>query len=152
MSQQWEVLTSVHPSKASSNSLPVFTLPLILYSDDTSGNRSKKWNKFDVWTLLLAGLPRSDNAKMENIHMITASNQVSALDMSTPIVKDLQKLEEEGIVTYDAHLKQNVRVLAKVLVIICDNGRSTQLLNLCGGAARRYCRMCLVSLKLITQY
>ena len=134
----------VHPSKANAKGLPVFNLPLILYSDDTSGNRSKKWNKLDVWALLLGGLPRSNNAKMENIHMITVSNQVAALDMTIPIVEDLQKLEEVGVVIYDSHLQQEVKIFAKVIAIICDNGRSTQLLNLNGGAGRKYCRMCMV--------
>lgn len=31
-------------------------VPLILFTDDTSGNRSKKCNTFESWYLLLAGL------------------------------------------------------------------------------------------------
>lgn len=76
-------------------------IPLILYSDDTSGNRSKKWNKFDLWSLLLAGLPREENTKMENIHIIGASNQVEALEMADPIVDDLLQLEQVGIEVYE---------------------------------------------------
>ena len=72
-------------------------IPLILYSDDTSGNRSKK---FDIWALMLAGLPRAENSKAENIHLIAASNQVTAMDMAEAIVTDL-KLLEEGVVMFD---------------------------------------------------
>ena len=82
---------------------------------------------------------------MENIHIIGASNQVAALEMAEPIVDDLIHLESEGIEVYDAHLKQCVKLFAPVIAILCDNGRATQLLNLCGGSARRYCRMCFVS-------
>ncbi len=31
------------------------TIPLILFCDDTSGNKSKKWNKFIEWDLIIAG-------------------------------------------------------------------------------------------------
>ena len=45
-------------------------VPLILFTDDTSGNRSKIWNKFDYWSLKLAGLPNKENGKLHNIHLI----------------------------------------------------------------------------------
>lgn len=39
------------------------------------------------------------------------SNEVT-IDMIVLIVKDLQNLEDVGIVTYDAHLQQEVKVLS----------------------------------------
>ncbi len=42
-------------------------VPIALFSDDLSGNKSKKSNSFDVWAMLLAGLPRRENAKLKNI-------------------------------------------------------------------------------------
>ena len=39
---------SSHPLKEKFNK-PVVMLPLILFTDDTSGNKSKKWHKFDSW-------------------------------------------------------------------------------------------------------
>ena len=38
-----------HPLKARADGKRVVMLPLILFSDDTSGNRSKKWHKFESW-------------------------------------------------------------------------------------------------------
>ena len=37
--------------------------PIFLYSDDTSGNRSKKWNCFNLWCIQQAALPRIENAR-----------------------------------------------------------------------------------------
>ena len=51
------------------------------YTDDTSGNRSKKWNKFDLWCFLLAGMNRHDNAKVHRIHFVTCSNQAGATEI-----------------------------------------------------------------------
>ena len=115
-----------------------------MYSDDTSGNRSKKWNKFDVWATMLAGLPKSENSKLENIHFIAASNQVSAVEMSGEIVKDLKQLER-GVVMYDSHMKQEVLVVAPVIAFICDNVRGSELVNHMGHNANKYCRICQVT-------
>ena len=87
--------------------IPVVMVPLTLYSDDLSGNKSNKYNSFDVWAMMLAGLPREDNAKLSNIHFIAGSNRVKAVEMSKPIVDDLLKLED-GIVMFDAMTKQEV--------------------------------------------
>ena len=47
---------SVHTTKMKSKGLPVTTLPLVLFADDTSGNVSKKWNKFIEWNMIVAGI------------------------------------------------------------------------------------------------
>ena len=135
----------VHPLKQRAGSMPVITLPILLNSDDTSGNRSKKWNGFNLWCMLLAGLGKADNAKLKNIHFITCSNIVPTLEMAKPIARDLYVLENEGIVTYDAYLQQHVLVLAPVLCLLADNPRSSELVNHLGSAARKYCRICDVS-------
>ena len=46
-------------------------LPLVLFADDTSGNRSKKWHKLESWFLRLAGLP-SDLASCLEIFFLFA--------------------------------------------------------------------------------
>ena len=35
-----------------------------------------------MWAMMLAGLPRSKNTNLENIHLIAASNLVTALEMA----------------------------------------------------------------------
>lgn len=121
--------------------MPVAMVPLALYSDDTSGNRSKKWNSFDVWALMLAGLPRKENAKLNNIHLICASNSVKALDMAKAIVDDLLALEK-GVVMFDSALQKEVLVVAPVLCFLADNARSSELVNHSGSSANKFCRMC----------
>lgn len=128
-------------SKYSASDIPVAMVPLVLYSDDTSGNRSKKWNSFDVWALMLAGLPKHENSKLQNIHLICASNNVKALDMTKPIVDDLLKLEE-GVVMFDSAIQSNVLVVAPVLCFLADNVRASELTNHCGSSANKYCRIC----------
>ena len=64
-------LATPHPLKKQLielGNMPVVMVALMIYSDDTSGNKLKLWNKFDLWCFLLAGLPKEENAKLENIH------------------------------------------------------------------------------------
>ena len=139
--QQHSRHTTSHPLK--SNGRPVVIVPLLIYSDDTSGTRSKKWNKFDCWCFLLAGLPHEENAHIHNIHFITCSNQASATDIMGPVIDDLKRLKE-GIPMFDAYLQQEVLVVAPVMAFLCDNPRHSELLGHAGGRARKYCRMCMV--------
>lgn len=128
--------------------LPVIIMPLFLYSDDTSGNRTKKWNKFDVWCASLACLPREKAQGTANIFLLSASNRVSAMQMSKPIVDDILTLEQ-GICTYDSYLKTDVFVVAPVICLLCDNARASELLNHLGSTALCLCRMCDVSCVII---
>ena len=87
-------------------------IPLVLFCDDVSGNRSKKWNKFDLWAMDYRGVA----IVAWKTHFICASNEV---DLSKPIV-DLILLEEEGVVMYDAMHE----VVAPVLCVLADNARA----------------------------
>lgn len=104
-------------------------------------SRSKKWNKFESWYLLLAGLPHKENAKHNNIHFIATSNTASPMEMCHPIANELLSLER--IEAYDAHLGQHVLVVAPLLLVICDNPRASELCNHLGGAATKYCHFCM---------
>ena len=111
--------------------------------DDTSGNRSSKWNKFDSWCMTLAGLPQHMAGKPQHVHSISCSNNVSALDLAGPLVEDLLKLEN-GIHMYDASKGVEVLVLSPVMGLYCDNPLASKLLNHLGSSAAKFCRVCLV--------
>ncbi|KAI8136692.1 hypothetical protein BJV82DRAFT_547949, partial [Fennellomyces sp. T-0311] len=67
----------------------VRVIPLNLFSDDTSGNTSKKWNKFDSWSMVPAALPLAERNKRENTFLLCVHNRLSAIDMLADIVDDL---------------------------------------------------------------
>ena len=140
--QEYIDFTSTHPLR--SCGYPVVIAPIVLFSDDTSGNKSKKWNKFDCWCMTLAGLPQHLANKPQNIHFISCSNSVSALEMVPPLVEDLLRLEK-GIHAYDASKGTEVLVFAPVMSLLCDNPRASELLNHLGSNAKKFCRICLVN-------
>ena len=150
--QELDTYISPNPLRDIAGGKPVLTLPLILYSDDMSGNKSKKWHEFNNWCLLLAGLPRHLNSQLANIHLISFSDSVSTLAMAVPIADELLHLETEGMELFDAHLNQKVHVITPLLLCICDNPRASELLNHRGSSARKPCRMCLVSLYVVWSF
>ena len=115
LTQEYLEYTSTHPLKACR--CPIVVTPIILFSDDTSGNMSIKWNKCDSWCMTLAGLPLCMVDKPHHLHSISCSNNVSALDMSAPLIKDLFKLEN-GVYMYDASKEEQVLVFAPVMSIL----------------------------------
>lgn len=125
--------------------------PVILYSDDTSGSKSKKWCKFDIWCLSLAGLPISEARTLENIHFLACSNNVFALDMADALVNELLKLEQ-GVIVYDAVSQCDILVIAPVMCILCDNARASELSNHLGAKAIKYCRICMASIMFVLEF
>lgn len=142
--QQYSSFVSPSRLKNLANGKPVVLLPLILYTDDLSGNKSKQWKKFDCWCLKLAGLSKKENSKLHNIHFICCSNKTSVVELSEPVVEELKVLEEVGIEAYDAGLQTDVLLVAPVLCVICDNPRQSEIMNHLGSTAKRFCRMCMV--------
>lgn len=53
--KEWKKFIAVHSAKEKANGMLVMTIPIILFCYDTSGNKSKKWNKFIEWDLIIAG-------------------------------------------------------------------------------------------------
>eukprot|EP00731_Ephydatia_muelleri_P027586 Em0019g459a len=144
---EYTTLSSPHPMKAKSigcGGLPVIMAPISIFSDDTSGNKSKVWNKFNSWNFLLAGLSRKDNAKLHNIHFICASNKAPVMEMAVPLVQEFNALEREGIVVFNAFLQCKMIVVAPILSFLCDNPRGAEICSQLGATAVMYCRICRV--------
>ena len=66
--QEYQSFIKPNRLKVIARGRTIVMLPVILYTDDPSGNKSKQWNKFDSWCVKLAGLPKKENSKLHNIH------------------------------------------------------------------------------------
>jgi hypothetical protein len=142
--QEYEAFLLPHRLKSVACGKKVVMLPLILYTDDTSGNRSKQWNKFDCWCFKIAGLSTAENSRLHNIHFICCSNKCAVLDMTKPLVDDLIMLESRGVEVHDALLGEEVLVIAPVICMIGDNPRQSEIMNHAGTTANLFCRICMV--------
>ena len=86
---------------------------------------------------------------MQNIHLLTCSNRVDVLELIDPVIPDLVQLETMGLTTYDAHMHQDVLIVAPILLGMHDNPRASEIVNHLGSAANLFCRVCMVSIQFV---
>jgi hypothetical protein len=76
--------------RAKAQGARVYAFHVLAYCDDTSGNKSKKWNKHNSILFSAAGLPREEAQKEYNIHFLATSNQAPPLEMMDGFVEQIE--------------------------------------------------------------
>ncbi|KAI8828081.1 hypothetical protein BJ741DRAFT_518782, partial [Chytriomyces cf. hyalinus JEL632] len=123
------------------NGRQVFHVPLTLFNDDTSGNSSQKWNKYESWSFTFAGLPFKKTQLQENTNFICTSKHASAIE-STCIITDCLRELRKGILVYDVVLCEEVFVTASVLQILGDNPALSSIVSHTGLTSSTPCHFC----------
>ncbi|KAI9356421.1 hypothetical protein BD770DRAFT_390206 [Pilaira anomala] len=117
--------------------------PIVIWSDDTSGNKSKQYNVFDSYLMYLAAMPLEKRTRRENaMFLCTSDKNLQAVNMLGPIVEDLKQLEE-GIEVYSYDHNDYVLLVAPLLMLMADNPRHSQLAMHKGTSSKAPCRKCL---------
>ncbi|POW08122.1 hypothetical protein PSTT_07747 [Puccinia striiformis] len=112
-------------------------VPVTLYADDTSGNKSKRWNKHVTYCLTLSGLPPQLTNMEYNCHFISTSNQAGPLEIGEPIIDEIniidlshiQQMSQEGCVAYDALLEEEVLMVVVPLCFLADSPMAAEVTN-----------------------
>lgn len=68
----------------------VISMPYWLYCDDTSGNRSKKWNEHNSFLMTPAGIPRQEAQGDSGIQFLCTSNAAPPLEMMDGVVTEFE--------------------------------------------------------------
>ncbi|KAH9813910.1 hypothetical protein DFH28DRAFT_1169954, partial [Melampsora americana] len=125
-------------------------VPITLYSDDTSGNVLKKWNKHMCYYFTLSALPPGMTHQVFNIHFLATSNKSSALELGDHIVDELNTLGKEGFVSYDISLDTEVLVMVLPLCHLGDSPMHAEITNTTNPSLTlNPCRMCTLSVDTI---
>ncbi|KAI8443763.1 hypothetical protein BY996DRAFT_8511988, partial [Phakopsora pachyrhizi] len=96
-------------------------IPLNFYSDDTSGNVSKQWNKHISIFISLAGLPPKLSNQEFNTLFVATSNIATALELAAPVCDEINNLSLSGFTAFDYSLQEHVLVLPVVLLFMADS-------------------------------
>ncbi|KAI8378910.1 hypothetical protein BD560DRAFT_487811 [Blakeslea trispora] len=147
------LFTIMHPLRKLAANQPgkyykVRISPIILFTDDTSGNKSKQFNAYESWSMRCASMTFKERSSLENMHFIGAVQKkegISGVSLIPCLVEDLVKLEN-GVVMYSAVDNEDVLVVAPVLWIEADSPCHSQLCGLYGLRTKCPCRKCYVDL------
>ncbi|KAJ3382866.1 hypothetical protein HDU80_001440 [Chytriomyces hyalinus] len=129
------------PLRAKAKGCRVINIPLTLCNDDTNGNVSKKWNKYESWLFSLASLLFKVTQQQANINFICTSKKASAIETAEIIVHCMRELQD-GIVVYDVTLEEDVVVIGCILQILGDNPAQSIIVSHSGLASSKPCRIC----------
>ncbi|KAG2369048.1 hypothetical protein BDR07DRAFT_1447877 [Suillus spraguei] len=132
--------TNDEPWRLKANGHRVVAYPVLLYCDDTSGNRSKKWNEHNTFLMNAAGLPREHMQREYNLSFICTSNIAPPLEMLEGIVEQL----ETGIWAYDCSYHDIILVIISVLALLGDNPMQSEFACHAGLMSKFFCRCCWV--------
>ncbi|KAJ2990713.1 hypothetical protein NUW54_g8391 [Trametes sanguinea] len=120
----------------------VYSLPLWVYCDDTSGNTSKKWNKHNSVLFTLSGLPGDMSQLLYNIHFLSTSNLASPLEMMEQISSALQEATTNGLTAWDCVHNEDVLAIPWVLAFQGDNPMASEFASHIGMKGKLPCRVC----------
>ncbi|KAF9000376.1 hypothetical protein BDZ89DRAFT_1121660 [Hymenopellis radicata] len=135
-----------NPLRAIAAGRQVFSVPLWLYCDDTSGNVSKKWNKHNSLLITLAGLAPKYVHLIYNIHFLATSNIAPPLEMVEGFIEMLKDIQGKGgVEAYDCLYGELVLLLPWILGINGDNPMQSEFASHIGMTGRCFCRVCTAS-------
>ncbi|KIJ52180.1 hypothetical protein M422DRAFT_43551 [Sphaerobolus stellatus SS14] len=104
-----------------SKGFPVYSVPIWLYCDDTSGNLSKKWNKHNSYLFTLARLPHQEVLKEYNVQLLSTSNLTPPLEMLEGIYSQISEGQEHGMWAWDSEQNTLILLIPWVLSFLGDN-------------------------------
>ncbi|KAA1097528.1 hypothetical protein PGT21_010248 [Puccinia graminis f. sp. tritici] len=144
-----EVLTFPNPWRAKAKNMILRNVPITLYSDDTSGNVSKQFNKHISFYFTLSGLPPHLSNQEYNCHFLSTSNLASVGEIAEQIVEEMNDMTTEGFEAYDHSIGQKVWVTSSVFCFLADSPMHAEVTCTPNpGASINPCRMCKLSVSM----
>ncbi|KAH8930587.1 hypothetical protein BT69DRAFT_1210241, partial [Atractiella rhizophila] len=122
----------------------VVTVPVVLYADDTSGNRSKKWNKHQSFLATLAGLPNKLQQQEFCVQFLGTTNVGSVLELLEGVVSQILDAWKEPVVAFDCLTGEEIIFRPLPLLFEGDNPMQSEFCSIAGLASLKFCRVCKV--------
>ncbi|KAI8461540.1 hypothetical protein BY996DRAFT_8404742, partial [Phakopsora pachyrhizi] len=138
-----EIIQLPNPWRVKAEGKIIRHIPLNFYSDDTSGNVSKQWNKHISIFISLAGLPPKLSNQEFNTLFVATSNIATALELAAPVCDELNNLSISGFTAFDYSLQEHVLVLPVVLLFMADSPMHAEITStMQPNVSLQPCRIC----------
>jgi hypothetical protein len=82
--------TPQHPLRQKAGRRPVYSIPIILFLDDVSGNRSRQWNKHYCCYMSNGALPREQIEAQFHVRFVATSPNATPLEIMRGIRDDVE--------------------------------------------------------------
>ncbi|KAJ3002667.1 hypothetical protein NUW54_g5724 [Trametes sanguinea] len=131
-----------NPLRAKANGRMIYSVPLIVFMDDVSGNISKQWNKHHVVYISNANLPRQMLEKEFCIRFVTSSPHASPMELMAALKESIQSATETGVTAWDCKYDEEVLLCPYGLFLGGDNPMQAEECSHAGLNCNYFCRTC----------
>ncbi|EIW74149.1 hypothetical protein CONPUDRAFT_133377 [Coniophora puteana RWD-64-598 SS2] len=122
---------------------PVYSIPVIVFLDDVSGNQSKQWNEHFSCYMSTGALPREKLSEEFHVRFIATSPHATPLEMMQGIRTSMEKTFQNPVEAYDCETKEEVLLQVYPLLFAGDNPMQSELCSCAGLNANHFCRTCM---------
>ncbi|KAH8993098.1 hypothetical protein EDB83DRAFT_2304552 [Lactarius deliciosus] len=131
-----------HPLRVEADGRMVYTVPVILFMDDTSANISKQWNKHIVVYLSNAGLPREMLDKEFCTKFVASSPNASPMELMRAVRDSMDNALVAPAVTFDCKTGKEILTIPYLIFTASDNPMHAEQTSQAGLNANYFCRTC----------
>ncbi|KAF8062389.1 hypothetical protein FPV67DRAFT_1422187 [Lyophyllum atratum] len=131
-----------HPLRAKAGSRPVYSIPLAIFIDDVSGNKSKQWNKHFSCYMSNGALPRAKLEEEFHVRFVATSPYATPLEIMQGVRASIEKHFAEPIEAWDCENKEEVLLQTYALLFAGDNPMQAELCSCAGLGTNFFCRTC----------
>ncbi|KAJ6632325.1 hypothetical protein B0H10DRAFT_2159621 [Mycena sp. CBHHK59/15] len=131
-----------HPLRSKAKSRMVYSIPLAVFIDDVSGNKSKQWNKHFSCYMSNGALPRTKLENEFHVCFVGTSPFASPLEIMQGVRSSIEEAFAEPIVAWDCEAKEEVLLRPYGLLFAGDNPMQAELCSCAGLNTNFFCRTC----------
>lgn len=148
-----------HPLRAQAGGRMVYSVPLIIFIDDVSGNQSKQWNKHFSCYMSNGALPRNKLENEFHVRFVATSPNATPLEMMQGVRASIEYVFihilcialfnissrttfATPISSWDCQSKEEVLLRPYGLLFAGDNPMQAELCSCAGLTTNHPCRTC----------
>ncbi|EIW74429.1 hypothetical protein CONPUDRAFT_160132 [Coniophora puteana RWD-64-598 SS2] len=131
-----------HPLREKAVNRPVYSIPVIVFLDDVSGNQSKQWNKHFSCYLSNGALPREKLSEEFHVRFVATSPHAAPLEIMEGVRSSIAETYRDPIKAYDCQSKEEVLIQVYPLLFAGDNPMQAELCSCSGLNSNYFCRTC----------
>ncbi|KAF8170969.1 hypothetical protein K438DRAFT_1982253 [Mycena galopus ATCC 62051] len=131
-----------HPLREIASSRMVYSIPIVIFIDDVSGNKSKQWNKHFSCYMSNGALPRNKLENEFHVRFVATSPFASPLEIMQGVRASIEETFSEPVPAWDCEAKEEVLLRSYGLLFAGDNPMQAELCSCAGLNSNYFCRTC----------